>query len=175
MKEPRLRGALLLPAGDYRPPGAGVTVEPLGEGLISVLPDGFSPLFAPAAALPAPMPELVPVALPVVVPVPGDTVVVPLVAAPPMLELPLAEPAPDCASAYVLVRARAVANPNVASFMIAPCCWCMRANDVCQHCVPLGRSQLVAVPLKGSRGRSWRDLAQGKATPASRYMLFQNN
>ena len=40
-------------ASYYRPPGAGVRVEPLGEGLISVLPDGFSPLLAPAAALPA--------------------------------------------------------------------------------------------------------------------------
>ena len=126
MKEPRLRGDSLLRIGNYRPPGAGVRVEPLGEGLISVLPDGFSPLFAPAAALPAPMPGFVPIALPVVVPVVGPVagapVVVPLVAAPPMLELPLAEPALDCASAYVLVRASAAANPNVASFMIAPCC-----------------------------------------------------
>jgi hypothetical protein len=112
----------LLRIGNYRPPGAGVRVEPLGEGLISVLPDGFSPLFAPAAALPAPMPGFVPIALPVVVPVAGAPVVVPLVAAPPVLELPLAEPALDCASAYVLVRASAVANPNVASLMMAPCC-----------------------------------------------------
>jgi hypothetical protein len=126
MKEPRLRGDSLLRIGNYRPPGAGVRVEPLGEGLISVLPDGFSPLFAPAAALPAPMPGFVPIALPVVVPVAvpvaGAPVVVPLVAAPPMLELPLAEPVLDCANTYVLVRASAAANPNVASFMIAPCC-----------------------------------------------------
>ncbi len=53
-------------ASDYRPPGAGVRVEPLGEGLISVLPDGFRPLFAPAAELPAllDMPGLVPVHCP---------------------------------------------------------------------------------------------------------------
>ena len=87
----------------YRPPGAGVRVEPLGEGLISVFPDGFRPLFAPAAALPAlldiPVPGFVPMALPVVVPVAGDPVVAPLVAALPAAELPPAEPAPDCASA----------------------------------------------------------------------------
>jgi hypothetical protein len=64
-----------------------------------------------------------PVALPVVVPVVGDPVVVPLVAAPPVAELPPAEPPLDpldCASAQVPVKASAVANPNVASFMIAP-------------------------------------------------------
>jgi hypothetical protein len=117
--------------------------------LISVLPDGFSPLLAPAAALPALLdvpPVLVPAALPVVVPVAGDPVV-PLAAVPPVLELPLAEPVPDCASAYVPVRASAVASPKVASFMIAPCCCCIKANEVRQHCVPAGRSQFVAVPL----------------------------
>jgi hypothetical protein len=97
-------------------------VEPLGEGLISVFPDGFSPLFAPAAALPAlldmPVPGLVLAALPDVVPVAGD----PVVAAPPVAELPLAAPPRDCASAKLLVKASAAANPNVASFMIAPSC-----------------------------------------------------
>ena len=66
-------------------------VEPLGEGLISVFPDGLSPLFAPAAALPAlldiPVLGFVPIALPDVVPVAGDPVVVPLVAAPPVPEM----------------------------------------------------------------------------------------
>ncbi len=149
-KSPAEQG-FLLSADNYRPAGAGVRVEPLGEGLMSVLPDGFSPLLAPAAALPAlldvPLPGLVPMALPVVVPVAGDPVV-PLVAAPPVLELPLAEPVPDCASAYVLVRASAVASPNAASFMIAPCFCCITANEVRQHYVPAGRSQFVAVPLK---------------------------
>jgi hypothetical protein len=92
----------LLSTSYYRPLGVGVRVEPLGEGLISVFPDGFRPLFAPAAALPAlldmPAPG-VPMALPVVVPVAGDPVVAPLVAALPVAELPPAEPAPDCASA----------------------------------------------------------------------------
>ena len=77
----------------------GARLEPLGEGLIWVLPDGFSPLFRPAAALPAlllmPVPAGLLVALPVVVPVVGDPVVVPLVAAPPVAELPPV----DCASA----------------------------------------------------------------------------
>jgi len=87
----------------YLPGAAGCRVEPLGEGLRSVFPDGFNPLFWPAAALPAllvmPVPGLVPVALPVVVPVVEDPVVVLLVAAPPVAELPLAEPPVDCASA----------------------------------------------------------------------------
>jgi hypothetical protein len=123
----------LLSASYYRPPGAGVSVEPLGEGLISVFPDGFSPLFAPAAALPAlldmPVLGLVPIALPDVVPVAGDPVVVPLVAAPPVAELPPAAPPLDCASAKLLVKASA-ASPNAASFMIAPSCCCIMANGI---------------------------------------------
>jgi len=83
-------------------------VEPLGDGLMRVFPDGFNPLFCPAAALPAllvmPAPAAPPVALPDVVPPVEDPVVVPLVAAPPVAappvaELPLAEPLLDCASA----------------------------------------------------------------------------
>jgi hypothetical protein len=34
----------------------GVNVDPLGEGFMRVLPDGFCPLLAPAAALPALLP-----------------------------------------------------------------------------------------------------------------------
>jgi hypothetical protein len=132
-KAPPQRG-FLMSASYYRPPGAGVRVEPLGEGLISVFPDGLSPLFAPAAALPAlldiPVLGFVPVALPDVVPVAGDPVVVPLVAAPPVAELPLAVPPLDCANAKPLVKASAVASPNVASFMIAPSCCCIMANGV---------------------------------------------
>jgi len=123
-----------LSASYYWPPGAGVSVEPLGEGLISVFPDGFSPLLAPAAALPAlldmPVLGLVPIALPDVVPVAGDPVVVPLVAAPPVAELPPAAPPLDCASAKLLVKASAVASPNAASFMIAPSCCCIMANGI---------------------------------------------
>jgi len=102
MKKPRLCGAFCYrPAGEPGP--AGDSVEPLGEGLISVFPDGFSPLFRPAAALPAllviPVSAVPPVALPVVVPVVEDPAVVPLVDAPPVAELPPVEPPVDCASA----------------------------------------------------------------------------
>ena len=74
-------------------------VEPLGDGLMRVFPDGFNPLFCPAAALPALLVMPVPVALPDVVPPVEDPVVGLLVAAPPVAELPLAEPPLDCASA----------------------------------------------------------------------------
>jgi hypothetical protein len=106
------------------PGAAGVSVEPLGDGLSRLFPDGFVALFLPAAALPAllvmPVSAGLPVALPVVVPLAEDPVAVPLVAAPPVAELPPAEPPVDCASAQVPVNASAVANPNAASFMIAP-------------------------------------------------------
>jgi len=111
MKKPRQAGLFvicrLLSASYYLPgvePGpAGAMVEPLGDGLIRVFPDGFNPLFCPAAALPAlfvmPVPAAAPVALPDVIPVVEDPVVGLLVAAPPVAELPLAEPLLDCASA----------------------------------------------------------------------------
>ena len=78
-------------------------VEPLGDGLMRVFPDGFNPLFCPAAALPAllvmPVPVAAPMVLPDVIPVVEDPVVGLLVAAPHVAELPLAEPPLDCASA----------------------------------------------------------------------------
>ncbi|XSC46104.1 hypothetical protein ACF1BQ_009255 [Bradyrhizobium sp. RDT10] len=106
-------------------PGAvGVNVEPLGEGLRSVFPDGFAALFRPAVALPAllvtPVSAGLPVALPVVVPPVEDPVVAPLVAAPPVAELPPVEPPLDCANANVFVKTSAVANVKVAGFIIAP-------------------------------------------------------
>ena len=112
MKKAPQRGAL-----SYLPVGAGVRVDPLGEGLMLVVPDGFRPLACPAAALPAPfdMPLFTPVELPVVVPPTEDPAVVPVAAEPPPVEVP-----PDCASANVLVSASAIANPIVASFMIVP-------------------------------------------------------
>ncbi|KRR21159.1 hypothetical protein CQ14_22080 [Bradyrhizobium lablabi] len=152
MKKPRLkRGFLLsacyLPVGEPGPVGA--IVEPLGEGLMSVLPDGFSPLFRPAAALPAsllmPVLGLVPVALPVVVPLVDGPVAAPLVAAPPAPELPPAEPLPDCANATVPVNASVVANPNAASFMTAPFLVALEANEVPPDRVPFCRSQILAV------------------------------
>ena len=110
-------------AFSYLPVGAGVRVEPLGDGLILLLPDGFSPLARPAAALPASfdMPLFgVLVELPVVVPLTEDPAVVPVAAAPPAAEPPPAEPPPDCARAKLDVSVSAVAKPNVASFMIGP-------------------------------------------------------
>ena len=54
MKKSPARAGLFFAVGQMlSAAGAGVRVEPLGEGLISVFPDGFRPLFAPAAALPA--------------------------------------------------------------------------------------------------------------------------
>ena len=101
--------------------------------MIWVLPDGFSPLARPAAALPASfdMPLFgAPVELPVVVPLTEDPAVVPVAAAPPAAEPPPAEPLPDCASAKLPVKTSAVANPNAASFMIAPSCCCIMANGI---------------------------------------------
>src|SRR5215213_9927718 len=116
-----------LPVGE--PGAAGVNVEPLGEGLRSVFPDGFTPLFRAAAALPAllvtPVSAVPPVALLIVVPVVEDPVVVLLVAAPPVAELPPVDPPLDCASAKLPVKTSAVANPKVASFMMAPFCCCV--------------------------------------------------
>jgi hypothetical protein len=88
-----------------------------------VFPDGFTPLLRAAAALPAllvtPLSAVPPVALPDVVPVVEDPVVL-LVAAPPVAELPPVDPLLDCASAKLPVKTSAVANPKVASFMMAP-------------------------------------------------------
>jgi hypothetical protein len=101
-------------------PGAGCSVDPLGEGLMKLLPDGFSALFAPAAAPPAfifgLLPGRVPGAVPVVVPPMDDPVVTPLVPDPAVP--PAAEPVPVCAKAKVLVRAIAAASPMLVSFMM---------------------------------------------------------
>jgi hypothetical protein len=108
----------------YRPtpePGGGASVDPLGDGLIRLFPDGFKPLFAPAAALPAlpfrPVPVEVPDDVPLVVPLRDDPVVIPLVADPPAAEPP-AEPVPLCAKAKLLESASAAANPMLVSFMM---------------------------------------------------------
>jgi hypothetical protein len=122
-KKPRDAGLFLIwQQASYLPVGAGVRVEPLGEGLILVLPDGFSPLARPAAALPASfdMPLFgALVELPVVVPEAEDPAVVP-VAAPPVADPPPLEVPPDWAKAKPPVTVSAAATANVASFMIAP-------------------------------------------------------
>ena len=61
-----------------------------------------------------------PVELPVVVPLAEDPVVVPVAARHPRPSLRLRSRRLDCASAKLPVKTSAVANPNVASFMIAP-------------------------------------------------------
>lgn len=105
----------------YRPPWDGVSVDPLGEGLIRLLPDGFRLLFAPPVALPAPLLTPLPVVIPLFRPppvvVPGevpmdDPVVVPLVAEPP------AEPVPVWAKATLPERASAAASPMLVNFMM---------------------------------------------------------
>jgi hypothetical protein len=129
MKKPRIAGLFVvcrcyLPVGEPGPDGP--SVEPLGEGLMCVFPDGFTVLLRAAAALPAsllmPVVEPPPVPLPAVVPLVEDPAApaVPPAAAPPVPELPPAPLPPACASANVLVNVIAIANPIVASFMIAP-------------------------------------------------------
>ena len=99
------------------PGPVGASVDPLGEvPAPTVLPDGFLVVVGPVAAERAAFP--VPAALPVV-PFIDEPVVPPVVALP-----PVAEPAPDeppllCASANVLVSARAVASAIVEIFMVA--------------------------------------------------------
>ncbi len=87
------------------PPPGGVNVEPLGELLIRLLPDGFCTLLAPALALPALLPT-----------VPAAPVVTPQV------EDSQAEPdcrtaALRCASAAVLLNASTMATPIAARFI----------------------------------------------------------
>jgi hypothetical protein len=98
----------------------GINVEPLGDGLIRLFPDGFRLLFAPAAALPAPVlrpPFVLPAEDPAVVPFMVDPVLVPLVAGPTAPELPPAEMLPLWASANVLVSVSAKARPMLVSLM----------------------------------------------------------
>jgi hypothetical protein len=104
----------------YRPPGGGVSVDPLGEGLTRLLPDGFKLLLAPPVALPAPVviplfrppPVVAPGEVPMVVPFMDEPVVVPLVADPP------AEPAPVWARATLPERASTAASPMLVNFMM---------------------------------------------------------
>ena len=110
---------IYLPAPE---PAPGPIVEPLGEGLMAVVPDGFEPLLCAAAALPAPLlMPLLPTVLPAVVPVVEPVVAPGLVVAP-------GEPAllpvdVDCAIASVLVSANVAARLNVASRMNYSLSW----------------------------------------------------
>lgn len=113
------RGAL----GTASASGAfGVNVDPLGDGLIKLLPEGLAALFLPAAALPALLP------IPVVVPVPPvDVPAEPPVAAPapaPPPAPPAPPPAPPpppppAANAQDPDTARAVAKMIAVTFMVS--------------------------------------------------------
>jgi len=112
----------------YRParppvPG-GVSVDPLGEVFIKLLPEGLRVLFAPAAALPA----LVggpPVALPVVDdPVDGLPVLTPPAAGPALPAEPPAPPVPPaCAKAKPVESAIAAASANIFFMIFPPVTW----------------------------------------------------
>jgi hypothetical protein len=85
----------------------GPTVDPLGELLIKLLPEGLRALLAPAVALPAlvlaePAAPLMPVVVPLVVD--------------PVAEAPPVEPL-LCAKAALLAKASAAAKPIVANLI----------------------------------------------------------
>lgn len=94
-------------------PPPGISVEPLGDVLIKLLPEGFAALLAPAAALPALSPMLAP-ADPVATPQDED----PHPASNPRL------PEPSWANAIVLASANTVANPIAATFMTVFLSYC---------------------------------------------------
>jgi hypothetical protein len=92
---------------------------------MEVVPDGFAPAACAAAALPGPLlMPLLPTVLPVVVPVEEPVVVPGVVVVTPGELLPVAPPVlVVCASASVLVKANAVASPNVAALMNYSLSW----------------------------------------------------
>jgi hypothetical protein len=81
----------------------------------SVFPDGFIVLLGFCVVVPVVLPDPIPVVPRVMVPVP-----LPLIDAPPVVELPAELPVapPDCASANVEDSANAVARAIVVSFMV---------------------------------------------------------
>jgi hypothetical protein len=109
---------LLMP----EPGPVGVSVDPLGEEPAPmVLPDGFVVVVEPGAVeRDAPEPVVVPaVPIPVPVPLTDEPVPAPPAAPPEAEPAPPAPPPPLCASAKVLVSARAVASAIVEIFMVA--------------------------------------------------------
>jgi hypothetical protein len=108
---------LLMP----EPGPVGVSVDPLGEvPAPMLLPDGFVVVVEPGAVeRDAPEPVVLPDAP---MPAPPTDELAPPVAEPPAPAPPAAEPPappPLCATAKVLVSARAVANAIVEIFMVA--------------------------------------------------------
>jgi hypothetical protein len=105
---------LLIP----EPGPVGVSVDPLGEEPAPmVLPDGFVVVEPVAVERDAFEPVVVLPEVPMPVPLTDEPALAPP-AAPPEAEPP-AEPPPLCASAKVLVSARAVASAIVEIFMVA--------------------------------------------------------
>jgi hypothetical protein len=146
------------------PGPVGPSVDPLGEVLMKLLPDGFRPLLAPAAALPALVLTPPLVALPVVVPFVEE--VAPVAADPPVAELPAAEP-PACANAKLLVSASAAANPIVASFMVDSIAVADQGQSAGRVYVPI-TSGLRTLPLAaGYRKRLTTSPATGTTTLGS--------
>jgi hypothetical protein len=105
----------------------GPTVDPLGELLIKLLPEGLPALLAPAVALPALVLAEPPPAAPLM------PVVVPLVVDP-VAEAPPVEPL-LCAKAVLLANASAAANPTVVNLIdLSPH---LRLSDEGQTAAPL--------------------------------------
>jgi hypothetical protein len=97
----------------------GPRVDPLGEVLISELPEGLVEV-PPGPVVPAPIPVVVPGVLPGAARVepPGVEPLMPdEPLMPPLEDAPLDVP-PACASAIELESASAPANANVASFIV---------------------------------------------------------
>jgi hypothetical protein len=95
-------------------------VDPLGEVLMKLLPEGLKVLFAPAAALPA---SVLTPPTPIVIPLMAPVFAEPDAGAPefvpgrPAAEFVPGREVPVCASAHSLDTARAVASRIVPSFM----------------------------------------------------------
>jgi hypothetical protein len=125
----------------------GPTVDPLGDELIRLLPEGLPALLAPAVALPAlVLAEPAPAAplMPVVVPLVVD----------PVAEAPPVEP-PACAKAVLLAKASAAANPIVANLIdVSPR---LRPSDEGQTAAPLYVPALAKTLNERPHGAGFRE------------------
>jgi hypothetical protein len=97
-------------------------VDPLGEVLMKLLPEGLKVLFAPAAALPAsvltpPTTVVIPLTAPVFAEPGGGAPAAEFVPGRPAAEFMPGREVPVCASAHSLDTARAVASRIIPSFM----------------------------------------------------------
>jgi hypothetical protein len=114
-------------------------VDPLGEVLMKLLPEGLKVLFAPAAALPAsvltpPTPVVIPLMAPVFAEPDAGAPAAEFVPGRPAAEFVPGREVPVCASAHSLDTARAVASRIIPSFMrhlllLAPKKWWTRRRS----------------------------------------------